>query len=129
MKAAYYTVEATFVMMIVIWVMFTIFYGGLFVHDRMMLGSVMNGLAMDDTDETIIKSELDKKMFLLQVEEVKQEKGLISTDVTVRYRLSMQSTVIRNLFQKGRDSSYTITRETVNPAAYKWDYDIVKEKG
>lgn len=130
MRNAYYTVEATFVMTISLWVIFAIFYGGFFIHDRMIVSSVTNEVAIKETDSAKIKTSLEKKLFLMQVQKVSMKKGLASVDVTVSYRLPIHAKDIRHLFQKEEgDSSYTISREIVKYAKYKWDYDILKGKG
>ena len=59
MRNAYYTVEATFVMTSTLWVIFAIFYGGFYIHDRMIVSSVTNEMATKEADGAKIKVSLE----------------------------------------------------------------------
>ncbi len=121
-----YTVEATFIVTIVIWIIVHICYGGMYVHDRLILGSVSNEalafrLAIQESENqwnTEIKSEIQEALFFMDVSSVKIESGLAS------YKMSVNCTY--TIFGKKKKYTYKTERENVNPTIYKWDYDILK---
>lgn len=130
MKDGYYTVEAVFVMLICISVVFSVFYGGFYVHDRMIISSVMNEMGDRQKEEKEIKTMLGKKLFLADIKSVKKKNGLASTEITVTYQLPIRARVLRGILQKGKAGiSCTTEREVVKYTKYKWDYDILRGKG
>lgn len=139
MKKAYYTVEATFVVSICVWVLFALIYGGFYIHDRVILGSVTNEMTFSrfqNGQESVtekwqlqVKKELEGRLFLMQIKEVKGEKGLMTVKMQVRYGLPISLDKIRKILSGGSEgTTFVTTRELVQPTVYKWDYDLLKEK-
>ena len=80
-----YTVEAVFIMSICIWVMVALCYGGMYVHDIVVLESVTNeevaawlsssGQKQEKVWLADLRKDLDNKLFLFQVRTVKVKSG------------------------------------------------------
>lgn len=139
MKKAYYTVEATFVVSICVWLLFALIYGGFYIHDRVILGSVTNEMvssrfqngrkSVTEKWEKKVKNELERQLFLMQIEDVKGEKCLLRVKMQVRYRLPISLTKIRSIFSGGSGAAtFETVRELVKPVEYKWDYDLLQDK-
>ena len=137
MKKGYYTVEATFVMTICICVLMSLFYSGLYIHDRTLVRSEMNqslaeqiqeGGEMTPEWQADVKKSIISKLFLMKVQKLEVSKGLVSVDMTVTYELPISIRKIQSIFTGGKPSvSLTVTREIVRPAEYKWDADLLKK--
>ena len=76
-----------------------------------------------------MKNELERQLFLMQIEDVKGEKGLLRVKMQVRYRLPISLTKIRSIFSGGSGAAtFETVRELVKPVEYKWDYDLLQDK-
>lgn len=131
-----YTVEAVFVMSICIWILVGICYGGMYVHDRMILASVTNGetaawLSRTDSAETKkwcedLKKVLDKKMFLIRIRGVKANSVLSGKKVQIHYVLPVSWSFLKKILTQGKtELAYETVREDIVPAKYMWDREIV----
>lgn len=140
-KGGYYTVEAVFIVTICIWVVMALLYSGLYVHDRMVIVSEMNrklaekfqrgdgGAEAAWQDEA--RQSIANKLMLMRIKKINVKKGVLSAEMTVTYELPVSLRGIKSLFGGGKQQmTLAAARELVNPAKYKWDYDIVigKEK-
>ena len=138
MKSGYYTVEATFVMTICIVVLMSLFYSGLYIHDRTLVRSEMNqslaeqiqeGREMTPEWRADVKKSIISKLFLMRVQKLEVSKGLVSVDMTVTYELPISIRKIQGIFTGGKPSvSLTVTREIVRAAEYKWNADLLKKE-
>lgn len=138
MKSGYYTVEATFVMTICIVVLMSLFYSGLYIHDRTLVRSEMNqslaeqiqeGREMTPEWRADVKKSIISKLFLMKVQKLEVSKGLVSVDMTVTYELPISIRKIQGIFTGGKPSvSLTVTREIVRAAEYKWNADLLKKE-
>ena len=131
-----YTIEAVFVMSICIWVLVGICYGGMYVHDRIVLESVTNEetaawLSQTDSTETKkwcenMRKKLDKKMFLAQIKNVKASPVLLGKKIQIRYALPVSWNLLKKIFMQGKaELTYEIVREDIVPAKYMWDREIL----
>ncbi len=138
MKPAYYTVEATFVVSICVWVLFALIYGGCYVHDRMVLGSITNEMTakrfqngekkVTEKWEKKVKKKLDKHLFVMRVSSVEGKKKTLYVKMTVSYRLVISSDMIKHILSSGSEGTkYVTKREIVKPMETKWDYDMLTE--
>lgn len=131
-----YTVEAVFVMSISIWILVGICYGGMYVHDRIVLESVTNGeasawLSQADSGETKtwcenLRKTLDGKMFLVQVRNVKSSTVLGGKKIQICYVLPVSWNLLKKILMQGRaELVYETVREDIVPAKYMWDSEVV----
>ncbi len=132
MKPAYYTVEATFVVSICVWVLFALIYGGCYVHDRMVLGSITNEMTakrfqngekkVAEKWEKKVKKKLDKHLFVMRVSSGEGKKKTLYVKITVSYRLVISSDMIKHILSSGSEDTKNFTkREIVKPMETKWD--------
>ena len=133
-----YTVEAVFIMTICVWIFMGIFYCGFYVHDRIILSSVTNestAMWLNSAENISEKkwkqellSELEEKLFLIQINEISSQKGIGSKKVKIRYSLPISWIFLRRILMGGENSSvYQTTRENIEPAESMWDAQIVRE--
>lgn len=132
-RGGYYTLEATFIVSICIWVIFALCYTGFYVHDSLLLESGVNEhLASgrgDNAWEKNTKRELQKKMLLLRIRQVKVKKQLTSVKVKVNYTLPVSWKKLKRMFLGSQSQQvYEAERETVKASHYRWDCDILKGK-
>jgi hypothetical protein len=138
-KKASYTVEASFVVSICIWVLFALLYSGLYIHDQMVVSSVTNEMTasrfqngrskVTDGWKKKVKKKLEKSLFLMQIQEVKGSKALNTVTVKVRYSLPISLDLLKKIFSSGKGgTTFSTTRELVKPVEYKWDLNLLKEK-
>ena len=137
MKNGYYTVEATFIMTICIAVLMSLFYSGLYIHDRILVRTEMNQSLAEHFQEdggvtsewrTKVKESIISKLLLMKVQKLDVSKGLASIDMTLTYELPISIRKIQSIFTGGKPSvSLTVTREIVRPAEYKWDAGLAED--
>lgn len=132
-----YTLEATFVVTIGIWVMIAILYSGMYTHDRVILESTVNEmtyarLSANREEKTgqwrkRVKDTLQTKLFLLRIQEVKEKKGLMWDTVTVRYTLPISWKYMKKVLAGGKAQlEYETTREVTKPVEYMWDAAVIQ---
>lgn len=136
MKAdGYYTVEATFIITICVWVMVSLCYGGLYIHDRIAMETVTNELAGRDFSDgkkvevnewkKNAEKKLEKCLYLLQVKAVSADRGITAVKIKVRYRLPISFDYLKKILSGGKaEPVFETAREIVQPAKSKWDYDL-----
>lgn len=127
-----YTVEAVFIMSICIWVLVALCYGGMYVHDAVVLESVVNGETAswlsvpEQTEEKLwkegLRRELDKKLFLFQVQAVKVKSGWKEKKIQVHYTVPVSWKKLKEIFCGNKpEVVYETTREKVVPAKSMWE--------
>lgn len=138
-KAAYYTVEAAFVMTTCIGVLMALLYSGLYLHDHMIVKSEMNQRLAEHFQKgegevtpewrLAVEQSMVDKLLLMQIQRLKVRKDLTSVDMTVTYKLPISLRKLQQIFTNGKATvSLTTTRELVRAAKYKWDYDLYRGK-
>lgn len=137
LREGYYTVEATFIVSICVWLMIALCYGGFYVHDKLLLGSEVNDNAFSWISlggknkgkwEKSEKKNLQNKMFLFRIKRVNVKNGLTSKKIKVTYTVPISSKNIRNLFtEKKNEMIYETEREIINPAEYKWTMENLEK--
>lgn len=138
MREASYTVEAVFVTSICVWVLLALLYGSLYIHDRVIMGSVTNELtkshfqaadaAVSEKWKKDVKEDLAGRLFLMKINKVEAKKGVADVSVKVFYRLPISVTNIKSLFTgKNAEEYFETTKERIQPVEYKWNYRMFKE--
>lgn len=132
-----YTVEAVFVMSICIWVLMAICYGGLYVHDMVVMESFTNEeaaawLSRPDPAEKkqwceTMKKELDSRTFLIRIRSIKTKSVLQTKKVQVYFSVPVSQTLLKKIFMEGKSELlYETAREDTQPAQSMWNRDVVK---
>lgn len=133
---AVFTVEATFVSLITFAVLLAIMFGGLYIHDRVVLQSETNEWSAEYVDCAVdrtsfcngLKESLKKKLYITTVIGVDTKKQITEHEFTVKYKVNTSFELMKRLFSAGRTQSYVICKSIDRAMQYKWDYDIAKEK-
>ena len=137
MCRGYYTVEATFIVTICVWMLVALCYNGFYVHDELLLESegneqnaawIAEGGKEREKWEKQLRSILQKKMFLLKISAVDAKKGLTGEKITVHYTLPVSWLKLKQMLSGKKSSlSYEVNQENVCAAKYKWDYQMIAE--
>lgn len=133
-KAGYYTVEATFIMSVCVWIIVALCYGGFYVHDRIVLESQTNEetaqwLAAENplsssSWEKEMKKQWDRQLLLMNIQSVKANNKIMYEKVTVTCELAISFPLLKKILTKNKNQVLqVITREMVVPAKYKWDME------
>ena len=141
-KDGYYTVEATFVMTICIVILMAVLYTGLYVHDRMVLETVSQRVTSrwihmtdrkkwdENTFREKLNTELNNKLFLLPVHDIRVSNSLTSKKVSVRYSLPISLGFLKRIWGgETGEREETVHVPDIWPAKWKWDADAIKGKG
>ena len=135
---AYYTVEATFVVTICVFVVMAILYTGLYVHDRMLVESYSQGSlslwarSSDDskTDEIDLEDKIEeglrRNLFLFNINSVNISGGLLSYTLEISYSYPISITWLERSLGGGSNVE-TYSVESVVPARLKWDSQALDE--
>ena len=127
-KEASFTVEAVFVMVIVVWMMVSLIYAALYTHDRIVMKSDLQLFLMkeDISEETFMKS-LEGKLFFIQCESVEKSKGLFLEEATLEYQVNVKDKgVLRMLFQSKKTGSIHVERANVNAVEKMWQATVLE---
>lgn len=135
-SGGYYTVEATFVVSVCVWVIVALCYGGLYIHDRLVMESRTNQMAYREcSDKTGFdvrkwekkwKEELNDSLYLMRVKTVNANQGIREINITVRCQLPISFRFLKRVLSEGKpELIFKTSREKILPAEYKWDYDMI----
>jgi len=130
-----YTVEAVFIMSICIWVMVALCYGGMYVHDIVVLESVTNeeaaawlsssGQKQEKVWLADLRKDLDNKLFLFQVRTVKVKSGWNEKKIRVHYTVPVSWNLLKKILSGNKSEIvFETVRETLVPAESMWEKEI-----
>ncbi|MCI5937388.1 MAG: hypothetical protein MRZ36_05295 [Eubacterium sp.] len=133
----YFTVEATFITAISIWVLIGLMYGGFYVHDRVVLSAYTCGnfntwIRTQDLSRTkwedTFQKDLNKKLFLLNVKKVSVKQLLIEKRVSVSYQIPIAWGLLKRLWQGNQsDITETFCFGIHRPAQSLWAFQDVSK--
>lgn len=137
-SGGYYTVEATFVVSVCVWVIVALCYGGFFIHDRLVMESRTNQMAYKECSDKMgsnlkkwekkCKEELNDSLYLMKVKTVSASQGICEINVTVRCQLPISFRFLKRALSEGKpELIFKTSREKILPAEYKWDYDMIEK--
>ncbi|MCR5691503.1 MAG: hypothetical protein K6G62_04705 [Eubacterium sp.] len=125
---ASFTLEATFVVSICVWVLVALCYCGLYIHDQAILESETNAcLARAIRSDKLeasgeIRRGLEGKLLLTEVKKVEVKDFLVYQRAQVTYDLNLSFPLLRKIFLgKKTQGSYEVFRESINAAKLRWD--------
>lgn len=129
-----YTVEAVFIMSICVWVLIALCYGGIYVHDRVVLESVTNEetaawLSSTERGEESrwrgdLEQELDKRLFLFRIRSVKVTSGWKEKKIRICYTMPVSWRLLKRIFMGNRSEAvYETSREDIVPAKHMWEME------
>ena len=131
-----FTVEATFIICISAWVLVALCYGGMYIHDQVVVESETNivasrGIREEQKDlPKEIRDTLDKKLFFFQVKKVEESNLLNEKTIEVSYQIPVSFPLLKRLWMgKKKALTYKTVREKLTPALWKWDLEKEEENG
>ena len=139
-KSGYFTVEATFVVTICIVVLMAVLYTGFYVHDRVVTEAVMQRQTTywihqpEEKKWSVerykkkLEKEINKRLFLLTLNRINVEDGLITKTISVDCSLPVSLSFIKRIWGgKSGTREETVKVMEIWPARWKWDADAAKE--
>lgn len=137
-KKASFTVEATFIFSFVIWILFSICYLSMYVHDRTAAYSLgQHYLEMElehgaEAGEKTLKNGLgeylSKKMLICEVEKTHVKKGLVSVEAEVWLGLNLRFPFVKELLTGREGKKIELSHETLSAPDILWDAEVIKER-
>ncbi len=126
-RKASFTVEATFVMLIVVWVVLVLVYSSFYLHDRVVLASDLQfHLQMDEVEQSTIQEKMQSRLFLIDLNDIKQEDGLLSLGATARYHITIRDQWIKMmLLHGGEKGEYHVEKDRASQAELMWDATVI----
>ncbi len=126
-----YTVEAVFVMTISVFVILSLCYAAMFMHDKAVVLSashyVLEKEPEDDQSGKEINGELAGKLFLIRIHHAEIKNRIFSKKITVDYSLSLSFPMLKRALLGDDETAQIITEQgKADPTALMWDAAIGK---
>ncbi len=138
-KKASFTVEAAFIFSIAIWILFSICYLSIYVHDRTVtysLGQHYLEMAVEsgsDVGEEELKEGLEKylsqKLLLCDIGRVHVKIGLTSVEAEVSLLLTIQFPFVKELLTGQEGKKVDLSHEKLSAPNILWDMEVIKGGG
>ena len=126
-------------MTICIVILMAVLYTGLYVHDRMVLETVSERVTSrwvhmtdrkkwdEDKFKNKLAGELENKLFLLPVHDIRVSGEPVSKKVTIRYSLPVTLGFLKRIWGgETGEREETVIAPDIWPARWKWDADALK---
>lgn len=138
-KKASFTVEAAFIFSIAIWILFSICYLSMYVHDRTTaysLGQHYLDIALENASgvgEIELKEGLEEylaeKLLICKIGRVYVKKGLISVEAEVSLLLTIQFPFVKELLTGREGKKIKLSHERLSAPDVLWDAEVIKGGG
>lgn len=135
-KKASFTVEAAFIFSIAIWILFSICYLSMYVHDRTMafsLGQHYLEMALENGAEVGegklkegLEEYLSEKLLICDLGGVHVKKGLASVEAEVSLLLTIRFPFIKELFTGRKGKKIYLSHEMLSAPDILWDAEVIK---
>ncbi len=129
-----FTVEATFVVSLCIWIVLLICYIAMYAHDCTAMYSLGKHYLEEAFENGKVPSEehaseklqkyLQKHVMICKVRDVAVEKKLLSVEAKFTYEAKVSVPFIRHLLTGESGKSMTLTRGDFSPAQRMWDKEM-----
>lgn len=128
-RSASFTVEATFVMIIFIWVIMILLYGAIYIHDETVMKSLLQlRLQQGYTEETEIKKVVQEKLFLIQCDEVKATQGILHDKLILSYHVNIRDKLIQKVLLGSKEHrEICVEKGKGTPAELIWTATVIGE--
>lgn len=133
---ASFTVEAAFVMSIVIWVVIAVCYLAMFTHDETALYSLgqnylemslENGAEYEETEwQQELRRYVGRHLFITEIKNVSIQKKLMSVKADITFGTSVKFPLIGNLYEGKNGGKVSLSHEVLLPAEFMWSSEQVK---
>ena len=135
-KKASFTVEAAFIFSIDIWILFSICYLSIYVHDRTVTYSlgqhylevaVENGAEVGEEElKEGLERYLSQKLLLCDIGKVHVKKGLTSVEAEVSLLLTIQFPFVKELLTGQKGKKIDLSHEKLSAPNILWDVEVIK---
>lgn len=133
-----YTVEATFIVTISLFVIMSVCYAAMFVHDKaavLSCGRYQAEYHLQDGKvpgkellESDIQRSLQGKLFIIHIQSVTVKKQVLQYKITINYTLSLSVPVLKQILLGSRESkAFILEHGYFRPSLAMWDVAAGKD--
>ena len=136
MSRGSFTVEATFVVMISIWIVLIVCYVSMYAHDEATLYSIgKNYMEISSENGSISREEqvaegmrkyLQKHVLIGQIKNVSIEKRLLYVQAEFEYEAKVRMPFVKRLLTGTDGKKVVLTHERYSPTEQMWDYEMLE---
>lgn len=136
-KKASFTVEAVFVMTITIWILLSMCYLTLYIHDKTVLYSIAHDFIEMETERgekretaelsSCLKEELESYLLISEIRSVKIQKRYLGLQAEVCFQITAHVPFMRDLFPGNGGKTVGISHQTLSAPEYMWDSQMAEE--
>lgn len=135
-KKASFTVEAAFIFSIAIWILFSICYLSMYVHDRTAVYSLgqhylemalENGAEVEERElRAGLEAYLSEKLLISEVERIHVKKGLVSVEAEISFLLTIQFPFVKEILTGQEGKNIDLAHERLSAPNVLWDSEVIK---
>lgn len=135
-KKASFTVEAAFIFSIAIWILFSICYLSMYVHDRTAVYSLgqhylemalENGAEVEERElRAGLEAYLSEKLLISEVERIHVKKGLVSVEAEISLLLTIQFPFVKEILTGQEGKNIDLAHERLSAPNVLWDSELIK---
>ena len=135
-KKASFTVEAAFIFSIVIWILFSICYLSMYVHDRTAVYSLgqhylemalENGAEVEEMElKEGLENYLSEKLLISHTGRIRVKEGLVSVEAEIPLLLAIRFPFIKEILTGQEGKRIYLSHEKLNAPYIVWDSEVIK---
>lgn len=135
-KKASFTVEAAFIFSIVIWILFSICYLSMYVHDRTAVYSLgqhylemelENGAEVEERElREGLENYLSEKLLISHTGRIRVKEGLVSVEAEIPLLLAIRFPFIKEILTGQEGKRIYLSHEKLNAPYIVWDSEVIK---
>ncbi len=135
-KKASFTVEAAFIFSIVIWILFSICYLSMYVHDRTAVYSLgqhylemalENGAEVEERElKEGLENYLSEKLLISHTGRIRVKEGLVSVEAEIPLLLAIRFPFIKEILTGQEGKRIYLSHEKLNAPYIVWDSEVIK---
>lgn len=135
-KKASFTVEAAFIFSIAIWILFSICYLSMYVHDRTAVYSLgqhylemalENGAEVEERELRVgLEAYLSEKLLISEIGRVYVKKGLVSVEAEISLLLTIQFPFVKEILTGREGKNIDLAHERLSAPNVLWDSEVIK---
>lgn len=136
-RKASFTVEAAFVISIIVWVLAGICYLSLYSHDQTALYSLVknelemsleNGRECSEADiQNGLREYLQEHCMICRIDTISVRKNILSVQVELKFHPEITLPFVRQLLSAGDERTIRCSHEVLFAPYYLWDSESIKD--
>lgn len=124
-----FTVEAVYVMIIIIWIVIALLYSTLYAHDIVVAKSVLQLSLMKGEETKQTTQMINGQTFLMNGYSIKKSEELLCEKATLSYDIEIKDKLIQMILFHGREEGSTsVEKEKATCVELMWDSVVIEEK-